>query len=47
MKSSYGTYGSSVPGYGTTLVDRINLYLHFRRYFKLLREAWARASGWR
>jgi succinoglycan biosynthesis transport protein ExoP len=40
MKSSYGSYGTSVPGYGTSLVDRINLYLHFRRYFKLLRERW-------
>lgn len=40
MKGSYGSYGSSVPGYGTSLVDRINLYLHFRRYFKLLRERW-------
>ncbi len=40
MKGSYGSYGSSVPGYGTSLVDRINLYLHFRRYFKLLRDRW-------
>jgi capsular exopolysaccharide synthesis family protein len=40
MKGSYGSYGSSVPGYGTSLVDRINLYLHFRRYFKLIRERW-------
>lgn len=40
MKSSYGSYGAPLPGYGTSLVDRINLYLHFRRYFKLLAERW-------
>ena len=40
MKYPYSSYNTSLPGYGTSLVDRINLYLHFRRYFKILTERW-------
>jgi capsular exopolysaccharide synthesis family protein len=40
MKYPYSTYTAALPGYGTSLVDRINLYLHFRRYLKILTERW-------
>jgi len=40
MKYPYSSYNTPLPGYGTSLVDRINLYLHFRRYFKLISERW-------
>lgn len=40
MKYPYSSYNTPLPGYGTSLVDRINLYLHFRRYFKLIGERW-------
>jgi succinoglycan biosynthesis transport protein ExoP len=40
MKYPYSSYNTPLPGYGTSLVDRINLYLHFRRYFKILAERW-------
>ena len=40
MKYPYSSYNTPLPGYGTSLVDRINLYLHFRRYFKILTERW-------
>lgn len=40
MKYPYSSYNTPLPGYGTSLVDRINLYLHFRRYFKLVGERW-------
>ena len=36
----YSSYNTPLPGYGTSMVDRINLYLHFRRYFKILAERW-------
>jgi len=40
MKYPYSTYSAALPGYGTSLVDRINLYLHFRKYLKILGERW-------
>jgi capsular polysaccharide biosynthesis protein len=40
MKYPHSSYNAPLPGYGTSLVDRINLYLHFRRYFKILAERW-------
>ncbi|MSU36260.1 MAG: polysaccharide biosynthesis tyrosine autokinase [Pedosphaera sp.] len=40
MKAPYGSYNTPLPGYGTSLVDRINLYLHFRRYFKIVADRW-------
>ncbi len=40
MKAPYGSYSTPLPGYGTSLVDRINVYLHFRRYFKMLADRW-------
>jgi capsular exopolysaccharide synthesis family protein len=40
MKYPYSSYNTPLPGYGTSMVDRINLYLHFRRYFKILAERW-------
>lgn len=40
MKYPYSSYNTPLPGYGTSLVDRINLYLHFRRYFKMVAERW-------
>ena len=40
MKAPYSNYSAALPGYGTSLVDRINLYLHFRRYLKILTERW-------
>ncbi len=40
MKYPYSSYNTPLPGYGTSLVDRINLYLHCRRYFKLIAERW-------
>src|SRR5262245_9625503 len=36
----YTPYSTPLPGYGTSLVDRINLYLHFRRYFRLIADRW-------
>ena len=36
MKYGYSNYTAPLPGYGTSLVDRINLYLHFRRYYKMI-----------
>lgn len=33
-------YNSPIPGYGTSLVDRINIYLHFRRRFKVVAQRW-------
>lgn len=40
MKYGYSNYTAPLPGYGTSLVDRINLYLHFRRYFKMVADRW-------
>ena len=40
MKYPYSAHNTPLPGYGTSMVDRINLYLHFRRYFKILAERW-------
>lgn len=40
MKYPYSSYNTPLPGYGTSLVDRINLYLHLRRYVKILAERW-------
>jgi capsular exopolysaccharide synthesis family protein len=40
MKYPYSSYNTPLPGYGTSLVDRINLYLHFRRYFKMIADRW-------
>ncbi len=40
MKYPYSSHNTPLPGYGTSMVDRINLYLHFRRYFKILAERW-------
>ncbi len=40
MKYPYSSYNAPLPGYGTSLVDRINIYLHFRRYFKIISDRW-------
>lgn len=40
MKYGYSNYTAPLPGYGTSLVDRINLYLHFRRYYKMIADRW-------
>lgn len=40
MKYPISAYNTPLPGYGTSLVDRINLYLHFRRYFRLIADRW-------
>jgi polysaccharide biosynthesis transport protein len=40
MKYPYSTYNAPLPGYGTSLVDRINVYLHFRKYVKMLTDRW-------
>jgi polysaccharide biosynthesis transport protein len=40
MKNSYAPYSAPLPSYGTSLVDRINIYLHFRRYFRIISERW-------
>ena len=36
MKAPYSSYSTPLPGYGTSLIDRINVYLHFRRYLKVI-----------
>jgi capsular exopolysaccharide synthesis family protein len=40
MKYGYSNYSAPLPGYGTSLVDRINLYLHFRRYYRMIADRW-------
>ena len=40
MKYPYSSYSAALPGYGTSLVDRINIYLHFRRYLKIITDRW-------
>ncbi len=40
MKYPISSYNTPLPGYGTSLVDRINLYLHFRRYFRIISDRW-------
>jgi uncharacterized protein involved in exopolysaccharide biosynthesis len=40
MKTPFSSYSAPLPGYGTSLIDRINIYLHFRRYFKVITERW-------
>ena len=40
MKYPYSSYSAALPGYGTSLVDRINIYLHFRRYLKIVTDRW-------
>lgn len=40
MGYSPANYNAPVPGYGTSLIDRINIYLRVRRYFKFLAERW-------
>lgn len=40
MKASNSSYSTPLPGYGTSLIDRINVYLHFRRYVKIIAERW-------
>ena len=40
MKAPYSSYSAPLPGYGTSLIDRINVYLHIRRYFKIITERW-------
>jgi capsular exopolysaccharide synthesis family protein len=40
MKYGYSNYTAPLPGYGTSLVDRINLYLHFRRYYRMIADRW-------
>lgn len=40
MKTPFSSYSAPLPGYGTSLIDRINIYLHFRRYFKIITERW-------
>ena len=40
MKAPYSSYSAPLPGYGTSLIDRINVYLHFRKYLKVVTERW-------
>jgi len=40
MGYSPSNYSTPLPGYGTSLIDRINIYLRIRRYFKFLAERW-------
>ena len=40
MKYSYSNYTAPLHGYGTSLIDRINIYLHFRKYFKMIEDRW-------
>lgn len=40
MKAPYSSYSTPLPGYGTSLIDRINVYLHFRRYLKVISDRW-------
>lgn len=40
MNPTHSMEPTPLPGYGTSLVDRINLYLHFRRHFKMLTQRW-------
>jgi capsular exopolysaccharide synthesis family protein len=40
MKAPFSSYSTPLPGYGTSLIDRINVYLHFRRYVKVIAERW-------
>ncbi len=40
MGYSPANYNAPVPGYGTSLIDRINIYLRVRRYLKFLVERW-------
>jgi polysaccharide biosynthesis transport protein len=40
MKAPYSSYSAPLPGYGTSLIDRINVYLHFRRYAKIVADRW-------
>jgi uncharacterized protein involved in exopolysaccharide biosynthesis len=40
MGYSPSNYSTPVPGYGTSLIDRINIYLRIRHYFKFLVERW-------
>ena len=40
MKAPYSSYSAPLPGYGTSLIDRINVYLHFRKYIKVITERW-------
>jgi polysaccharide biosynthesis transport protein len=40
MGYSPSNYSAPLPGYGTSLIDRINIYLRIRRYFKFLVERW-------
>ncbi len=40
MKAPYSSYSAQLPGYGTSLIDRINVYLHFRKYLKVVTERW-------
>ncbi|HTI72253.1 MAG TPA: polysaccharide biosynthesis tyrosine autokinase [Candidatus Limnocylindria bacterium] len=40
MKYPYSSYNAALPGYGTSLVDRINIYLHFRKYLKIITDRW-------
>ncbi len=40
MGYSPNNYSTPLPGYGTSLIDRINIYLRIRRYFKFLSERW-------
>ena len=40
MKYPFSSYSSPLPGYGTSLVDRINVYLHIRRYLRFISERW-------
>lgn len=40
MKYPFSSYNTPLPGYGTSLIDRINVYLHFRKYFRLIKDRW-------
>ena len=40
MGYSPSNYSTPLPGYGTSLIDRINIYLRIRHYFKFLVERW-------
>jgi capsular exopolysaccharide synthesis family protein len=40
MAYSPGNYNTPIPGYGTSIVDRMNIYLRVRRGFKFLAQRW-------
>jgi hypothetical protein len=40
MENDRHQISTPLPGYGSALIDRINLYLKIRRYLNFIRERW-------